>query len=453
MSANRQRRSTVGLRACTLGLAGLGLLGLASAANAQVGSFGGQGGPVLQPPPVAAPGREDPFNNRSRDYTALPVGDWLLYPTVFFGATYDTNVRQTAVNPTSSWGGRLVPSILAERNDGIHKTSLYGMADARFYSDNGNGSGATADTLAARTGIIERWQPMLDLVVNAQFDFTRQRDLFSTFGIDHSVTTLNPTAIGLAPTANPLPYNQLAGTLSVQKTFDRAFVSVGGSVVGIQFDTDPLFLQPSPNGTTYTGVVRGGFWFTPFLYAFGEGSFDQRNYDISQFDSNGYRTVAGIGTDQIGLFRGEVYAGYQSERHDFAPLGTVNGGVAGGRVYYYPTRELTLSASVDESLGVSLLTTVPGAFGSNTRATTALLQASYALAQEWTAGARAGFIRTDFVNTTRTDDAWTAGATVTYSVWRNFGLTFDYQHVALSSNVPLQDFTRDVVTVGGTYRY
>ena len=35
----------------------------------------------------------------------------------------------------------------------------------------------------------------------------------------------------------------------------------------------------------------------------------------------------------------------------------------------------------------------------------------------------------------------------------NLAILDDYQHVALSSNVPLQDFTRDVVTVGGTYRY
>jgi hypothetical protein len=45
------------------------------------------------------------------------------------------------------------------------------------------------------------------------------------------------------------------------------------------------------------------------------------------------------------------------------------------------------------------------------------------------------------------------GTTMTYSVWRSFGLTFDYQHIQLSSNVPLQSFTRDVVTIGGTYKY
>jgi hypothetical protein len=452
MTANRQRRYALRVGACAVIL----LAGCASAAVAQVGAFGGTGGPSLTPPPVVV--RDDPFARPSRDYSALPVGDWLLYPTVFLGATYDSNVGQTSVNKTASGGGRLVPSLLAERTDGIHKTTLYGMADGRFYGN--HDSVSTADTVSARAGLIQRYQPTADLVVNAQFDYTRQRDLFSTFGIDHSVTTLNPTAIGLSPVANPLAYNQFAGTASVQKTFDRAFVSFGGSIVDISYDTDPLLGAPSPNGTTYTGTGRGGFWFTPYLYAYLEGTVDQRRFADDHFNSNGYRTVGGIGTDQIGLFRGEVYGGYQSERHDFAPLGTVNGAVFGGRVYYYPTRELTISASVDESLGVSLLEMVPGALGTNTRATSALLQATYALAREWAASARFGYIRTDYVDTIRRDDAWTGGATVTYSVWQNFGLTLDYQHVALTSNVPFQGFlltptgfTRDVVTLGGTYKY
>jgi hypothetical protein len=417
-----------------------------------VGSFGGTGGPSLSVPPVVVNNRDDPFGKPGREYGALPVGSWLLYPTVFFGAMYDDNVNQSPgpANKTSSFGGRLVPSLLAETTDGIHKSTFYGMMDARGYTASSTSNG---DVVSARTGFVQRYQPMPDLVFNAQADYTRQRDLFSTFGIDHSVTTLNPTAIGLSPVVNPLTYNQGSVTASVQKTFDRAFINIGGSVVDIVYDTDPLLQAPSPNGITYTGVARGGFWFTPFLYAYTEGSVDQRRFADDHFNSSGYRTVGGIGTDQIGLFRGEVYGGYQSEKHDFAPLGTVNGTVFGGRVYYYPTRYLTLSASVDESLGVSLLETVPGALGTNTKSTAALAQATYALAREWAASARFGFIHTDFVDTIRRDDAWTAGATVTYSVWANFGLTLDYQYVQLNSNVPLQSFTRNVVTLGGTYKY
>src|SRR5436190_10670544 len=280
--------------------------GFASAPLAQVGSFGGIGGPSLTQSSVIT-GRADAFAGPSRDYSALPVGDWLLYPTLFAGAIYDTNVDQ-APSGRSSPGARLVPSLLAETTNGLLKSTLYGMADGRLYT---RGSG---NTLAARAGVIENYQGLPDLNFYAQGDYTRQKDLFSTFGIDHSVTTLNPTAIGLSPVVNPLTYNQGSVTATVQKNFDRAFVNFGASVVDIFYDTNPLLLAPSPNGITYTGVARGGFWFTPFLYAYTEGSADQRRFNNDMFNSFGYRTVAGIGSDQIGLFRGEVYGGYQSQK-------------------------------------------------------------------------------------------------------------------------------------------
>jgi hypothetical protein len=441
--ATRPRRP-----ALVAGVAGVLCLTFASVATAQVGSLGGAGGPSLSSPPVIV-SRDDPFARPSNNYSALPVGGWLLYPTLFVGTVFDDNVTQSATDKTSSTGARLVPSLLAEATDGIHKSTFYGMADARVYADPGN----NGDTVTARTGFMQRYQPMPDLVFNAQADYTRQKDLFSTFGIDHSVTTLNPTAVGLAPTVNPIAYNQFSGTASVQKMFGQAFINFGGSVVDIVYDHGAAAGVPSANGTTYTGIGRGGFWFTPFLYVYGEGSVDQRRYTEDLFNSSGYRAVGGIGSDQIGLFRGEVYGGYQSEQFDSSVLGTVDGTVMGGKAYYYPLRELTISASVDESLGVTLLQPTLIAPGTSTRATTTLLQATYALAQEWAASGRFGFIHTAFTDTIRIDNAWTAGATVTYSVWQNFGLTFDYQHVQVSSNVPLQSVTRDVVTLGATYKY
>ncbi len=126
----------------------------------------------------------------------------------------------------------------------------------------------------------------------------------------------------------------------------------------------------------------------------------------------------------------------------------------GGALYYYPTPALTLKASADETIGVSILNSTPGApFGTATKVVTGVLQASYALDPAWSASGRGGYIRTDYVDDTRIDDAWMVGCTLTYSVWQNFGLAFDYQYTQLISNAPLQSFTRSVVTLGGTYRY
>ena len=421
---------------------------LTSHAWAQVGVFGGQAGPDIVLPPVA-PQRANPFDIPSREYTALSLAGWLLYPSVFVGAVFDDNVNQASANRVSGTGMRVVPSLLAQTNDGIHKTTFYGTLDGRFGLD---GDSTNASTFAARAGLSHTYEAMPDLVVGLQGNYTRQRDLFA-FNLDQGMPSLNSTGLGLSPVTNPVSYNQFAGSASIQKTFDRAFINVSGSVVDMIYDHASAG-SPSPDGTVYTATARAGRWFMPFLYAYAEASFDERYFATGGLNSHGYRTVGGLGSDQIGLFRGEVYGGYQAEQYDFAGLGSVNSTVFGGRLYYSPTRALAFRASVDQSLGVSLLTASPTSpFGTATRVTTSLLQANYAIAPEWSVSARFGYIRTEFVGSARLDDAWTAGGAITYSLWRSFGLVLDYQFVQLASNVPLQSFTRNVITLGASYKY
>jgi hypothetical protein len=435
----------------------LSVAGVSSGALAQVGTIGPSGGVSLMPPPVAT-NTTDPLFAPTREYSALPLGGWLVYPSMFVGALWDSNPTQSPANKPSSPGGRFAPSLLAEASDGINKTTLYGMGDFRGYTDQ---AVSGTDTLAARAGVIQRYQPTIDWVVTAQADYARQRDLLSAFGIDNSVTTLNTTAVGLSPIANSAAYNQYSATGSLQKNFGQAFVIASGSVVDITYDNS-VPGTTLPSGTTYTGGGRAGFWFTPFLYAYGEGTADQRHYSsTSELDSSGYRVVGGIGTDQIGLFKGELFGGYQAEDYSFAPLNNNSGAVFGGSIYYSPLPYVTVKGSVNETLGVALLTPMPGvpgtvvpaALGTSTKADTALIQASYALAREWSATGRFGYVRTSYTDVVRADNAWVAGVTLTYSVWLNFGITLDYQYLQLASNVPLQSFTRDVVTLGATYRY
>jgi hypothetical protein len=46
-----------------------------------------------------------------------------------------------------------------------------------------------------------------------------------------------------------------------------------------------------------------------------------------------------------------------------------------------------------------------------------------------------------------------AGASFNYEIWRNLILTLDYQYSTLNSNVPFNDFTKNVYSAGLTYRY
>lgn len=417
-------------------------------ASAQVG-LGSANQPSMQQPLVATD-HPDFLTNPGDTKDALIAGNWLLYPSAFVGGVYDTNIDQTQTNTHSSGGARLTPSLLAETVGDFSKTTVYAIADARIYT---NQSASNSDTVDVRSGLIEVYQPLPDLIFTGQGDYTRQRDLFSTLGDTQSVQNLNPTGIGLAPVANPQSYNQLTGAVTIQKNFANSFLIGGGSVVGQVYDSTTNLGQ-NPNNATITGTLRGGIWLTPAIYGYVEGSVDSRNETVSTLSSSGYRVTGGFGTDQIGLVRGQVYGGYQSEDYSAAAIGTVSSSVFGISGFYYPLPNLTLNASVDEELGVSFLTPLANSpAGTATKVTTALATANYSLTDLWSAGLRGGYIHTDYVDNPRRDDAWTAGGTVTYLVSRNIGLTADYQHTELSSNAALQSFTRDVVTFGLTFKY
>jgi hypothetical protein len=310
--------------------------------------------------------------------------------------------------------------------------------------------------VAARIGGTEDYQPAPDWLLHGRLDYTRQKDLFSSFGTSptgHLVVPLNPTATGLEPVNNPVAYNQFTGEAAAQKRFGNAFTQLGGSVVGIQYDSTAPGAA-SPNGVVYTGIGRGGYWVTPDFYAYLEADGDSRDYDTSSLSSSGYRTVFGIGSNRIGLFQGQIFGGYQQEDYNSSGIGTVGIPAYGGILHYYPLPELTLDIGVNRTLGVSLLATTPTSpLGTSTDATYFLSDASYHLAPEWTATAHVGYIHTDYIGTVRRDDAWTIEPTITYSVWQNLGVTFDYQHLEMSSNVPLAGFSRDVVTIGLSYQY
>jgi hypothetical protein len=408
----------------------------------------------IQPPPVAT-GREDLFQKPdTKAEDGVILGDWLLYPSAFAGATDDSNVNQT---PTSLPGGkasmglRVSPSIRAETQNGVSKTSVYGSADGRFYFDNVPGGG---NIISAHAGALEIYSPLPDVTINGQADYTRQRDLFSALGTDQTLTPLNPTGIGLSPSANPQTYNQFTGAASVQKNFAQSFLTLGGSIVSLDYETTTGTAAPSPNGVTYTGDLKGGYWITPALYGYVEGSLDSRDYATSTLSSSGYRIAGGFGTDQIGLVKGEIFGGVQSETYRSSVIGTVTSPVYGIAGHYYPLPELTINVGINESLGSSLLATTPTSpAGTASKVDTYLATANYTLSELWSASARACYIHTNYVGTTRRDDAWTAGGTLTYNLFRNLGLTLDYQHYDLMSSTAFQGFTRDVVTLGATWLY
>jgi hypothetical protein len=407
----------------------------------------------------------------------FPVDSWMIYPSIFVGAVFDDNVRQSAhgTEHTSGTGVRVAPNLIETYDGGIHQTMLYQVVDARLFPGVGSAPQGQADanSVAATVGFRHRYEAMRDLVFNFYGDYTRETDILNSAlnfnnGAIGPTPSSSPTPIflnpfGTSPSVNPVAYNQFSGGVAATKSLGEGFISLGGDVAHIAWDHTNSPFQIAEDGILGRVTGRVGYNVSPQFYVFAEGSgIFQHINDSTKVDTSGYRVIGGIGSaDPNSLFRGEIWGGYQFQHEDLTTTllipgltgGNTHDGVFGGSLYYYPTRYWTIMATAQESLGVTLLGSTTAPVGTPTRTFTSILQTTYHLSRVWSVGARAGYTRAAYIGTPRHDDGWMAGASLNYEIWRNLLATLDYQHTANHSNVILSSFDDNRYSAGLQYQY
>ncbi len=212
--------------------------------------------------------------------------------------------------------------------------------------------------------------------------------------------------------------------------------------------------QSSRNNVQTTAFANVGYMITPLIYAFSEVAGNVRNFfEGSYYNSQGYRLIAGLGSDRISLFRGEIYGGYQRQIYDTPTFGAPARPVFGGRILWYPTRAWTLTASLDETFVDLAQPTLGNITGSAALATAAKVVASYAFSRNWTAALQGGYTDYAYIKGTRNDHYWNAGMALNYQLLHNLGATFEYTFVRVFSNAPASSYANNIFMLGGTYKY
>jgi hypothetical protein len=431
----------------------------------------------------------------------IPVQGWMLYPSFFAGMVFNDNLYSTAVNRVSGVGLRLRPALSADRDGEIHKTSVHVNADVQVYPGHGQsvqsypyiGVQSRPTNVTGGAGFSHAYSPLPDWKFTVLADYTRNSGgLFGGSGFGASAPQVS-VSNGATLTGIGTYSNQFTGSVGVEKQVERAFVRAAGGVQYVTYDSQPqdfwvnwALRQPfgpgsaNQNSLAITASLRGGYWITPQVYAFVEPGGDFRRYRSSVSDTNGYRIIGGLGSDMISLFRGEIYGGYQAQTSAHGHFGTVGSPAFGARLYYYPTRFLTFTATLDQTLTAPLAQGVSiggvTAFYSPTapsRTLQARMQADYAITDYWTSFVRGGWGRSKSSGAHNwatippiwtygpTTTIWTAGLGTSYRFWRNVALTFEYQFTK-SLNPPNTGFynwwiptsvVQNLVTAGMTYRY
>ncbi len=211
--------------------------------------------------------------------------------------------------------------------------------------------------------------------------------------------------------------------------------------------------QDARDSKYYAFTGRAGVWLSPVFYTFVQGSQAWQSYRDGVLDNTSQRVLAGIGTDRISLFQGEIYAGYQRREYETAGIETQNAAVYGGQLFWYPTRDLTFGLNVDRSLGESTLRTAGNTTGSPIETTSIKLTGDYILDAVWTLSAKAAFSNTDYLVGTREDDSFSGGIMASYFIWRNLAATFEWEYTNVDSNFSTNSYDRNVFTAGATYKY
>lgn len=443
----RHRGAVVGARALLAAAAFAAAGVVASSAHAQVflPSVESDLSDIISPLTPEPQQADNVLQRPVRPDNGMNIGDWMFYPKMSAGAIYNDNLLGTELYKQAAVGADLSPDLYIQRDNGTSNTTLDVSVDGQVYPSRPSDSVYNGQAILQQT-----WRVQHDLTIDAGLEY------------DHFTYLINGGQIvapngALAYLTSQETYQQVQGRAAVRKDFDRLFV--GLAVNGVETINGPIDTVYGPFSENYrdsfvtTLTARAGYWAAPALYIYTEVSGNQRDIVDQQLSSDGYRLLAGVGTDRLSLFRGEIYAGYQRQVYSAIIPGGAESPVFGGKVYWYPTRTLTLSGSLDENFTDSNAPTPGNPLGYPARDTAAQFNIDYKLPLAWTATLHNRFDNLVYLDTTRVDEDWQTGLKLGYQINRGLGVSFDYTYIRSDTNVPFSSFADNVVTLGGDYKF
>ncbi|MCW6506558.1 outer membrane beta-barrel protein [Lichenifustis flavocetrariae] len=367
-------------------------------------------------------------------------GGFLAWPSLGVGALVDSNPSQAHGPHATTLGTRITPTVVVERESGVHATAFYGWADAQLYP-----ARPDADQLDGRVGILHDWAVSRDLMVRLQGDLSQTRDRLDS-----------REAVTGSSQGQPFQRRDATLAASVQKTFNHLFASVAGDVVHSSFAGGAVRTRDGAPGLSDQTAVevkaRAGYFLGPALFAFAEPAANWRTLDAVDDRSHGTRLVAGLGVDRIGLLGGDFYVGAQRQTFTRRPT-NVTEPVFGGRLTWWPTAAWTVSITLDRRLDQAAVGTVGEPLGTPIDAVTETARLRFTPSRQWWGEAALFHVAVAYLGTTRRDQLVGVDATLAY-LWRHdLDLTADLRLTHVESTLTIASYDRASATLGARYHY
>ncbi len=382
-------------------------------------------------------GRKPSTGKATRDDGSVTIGDVLFNGNLIAGGVYNDNLYSSRFNKVSDVGFNIAPNFTLRRDVGVHSTTVTGNWNSQLYTNNSNANVNTGALAMSHVYEVQR-----DLIVFLQGHVSRNQNLAPFQAIDPKIQL------------EPSYYNEEYFSGSVEKSFDRFSIGGGASIVAQQYQSfsdtaGNRFSARGLDGTNTTVTGRFGYAVTPLIQAYIQPSYNWQTFQNSALNAQGYSIVGGLRSDRIGLFRGDIFGGYQTQRVDLTGQSS-SGPTFGGAVSWYPTRDLTFRASLSQSYG---LTSGVAFQGSTARSTVASLSATYEFSRTMTSTASLSYSESSFGQTALQQQTWTAGAQVNYMFTSHLGVNAGYTFTRVSYSLGYGGYDRNLITLGASGRF
>lgn len=252
------------------------------------------------------------------------------------------------------------------------------------------------------------------------------------------------TSTTLAPGAVDTPLIQnFGGAVELERADRKLQFTLRGQIERNVFEDADLgsgvtVSQEDLNNTEYGGAVRIGYEISPAIVPFVEGQYRFREFDL-EFDRNGNRrdseileVFGGVAVDLGEKVRGEVSAGFITERFDDPALTDLNGFSVDGQLVWSPERDTEVTMTLGTETNSSITAGESGTFLYNVG-----ISAQRQISDRWAIN---GFV--DFERETNDANNTTVQAGAGLEYWVN-------RFTALTGDVEYQSFTSD--TAGGDF--
>lgn len=291
----------------------------------------------------------DVAGNRSQpayDPVGIRSGKLMIRPSLTISPDFSSNVFTTADDPRSDASVSIVPAIAAAITEPGANFSLYGEARIRRYA-----TYSTQDDEQFR--------------VDAGGSTELPSGFFLSAGIGWADTTAaRGTVANDLSVGDPLKMRELRSRISLRKTFNRLYASIGLSAArstyeDVDLDDGSVIDQSFRNSRRSGGTLTLGYEVSPLLALETRATYDVYRYSdarpLTNRDAESYSIGVGLRYQITQLLTAEFNAGLRQQKFDNPLFAKIKGVALFGRLRWYPTPLISVRADLAQSTTTSTL--------------------------------------------------------------------------------------------------